>query len=1550
MSLESGGYAEKLGNRYEGRWVVRQMLYALGGRIRTVTLEAVGDDEKGVDLWVELNDGKRDGQQCKASLGTKNHWSMADLHSKGILDHLRFQIERDGKQNFTLISAVHARSLLDLTRRAKQSTGSATEFYEHQVLPNQENAKEFHAFCRYLQFDWTKEEGLQNAYKLLQNSDFHLFMGDAQDAIFLEELASHYVNADPSIVIAVLADFAEDNLHKTLTADDISRQLISKGFKLRELPLDDRLVTRIGELRSYFRQTFSGQLAGGSLISRKSASDVLSKIEGINCSKIVVVHGRAGFGKSGVLLELTSLLDQIGIPYLPFRLDRQSPSGSPKHFGEKWDLPDSPSMCLSQLVGEKPAILILDQIDAMRWTSGHSSDAWQTCQTMIRQAMRLGNVKVVIACRTFDLENDPQFVAWAKAHELEKIEVSDLDDSVVRRLVGELYESLNLRQQKLLRSVQNLSLWLELSSKSHAPTGFVSSADLMRKFWDNRYEELARRNVPSEETNGLISSMIDYFSRYGVLSVPYRLIQVFQRAALELQSLSVIRVTQNSVSFCHQSYYDYLLACRIADEIKSGKNSIFEWLGDKTQQSLFRREQLRVLLLLMREENPDRYVETIRALLESNVIRFHLKHLCLQVLGQADVPTEEEVELALRLADDSFWREHVASQVFWQNAAWFYVEGVKQKLREWLSGGNDVLIDHAFWLLRSIDTKCGELVAELLIPFENESDKKWVKRIDWIFIRSPQDDSDGLFEMRLRLIRNNRTHDYLDWNKFAASTPDRCLPLLAASLEGILYKEKHPKEHSDEPAERKRPASMLDLVNPKELEVLLSSAKSNPAYVWEVMVPLFEQLLKNRQHHLKKEAKRYYVSRRLPRYFATVRKIISAAGQVLAKQDFDAFSSTLIRFSRMRSKFVQRIAINCMTSAAEAVSDQILRWLLEHRQRFQLGRKTTPNRFVPARRLIKRFARTCSESIYCELEEFILGFHPKEEWKSISRRHQENMSGLCKDYGQPNEYGLAHYFLLSALPCHRRSTNARQAVGIAMEKFRKIYPRYREPRQQRCGGTVISPVPANKLNLVSDNVWLFIIETYAKTRTHEKWRQLDEENVAESSAETFSQSLGQISKRQPRRFARLALKIPKDTSPLYLQEIMQSFQVTAAPEDSTVQESLAWEPALAAEIEAVFQHAQKHGHAGLEHSLCYIVRNRPDTGWTEWAIGEVCRLACTHPEPTECELAFVKEWSARTIEDLEITAMNYVRGPAAQAIHSLLHSNPERLKDLRRTIETLLLDPHPSVRIAATGICLPAWFIDHQLAVDWFLTICDCDDDRVLASRNAIRFVNYAQREFLGCLEPLINRMINSDVAEVHEHGAARATFVWLNYQQMEDLYNRCLTGTDLHKIGVAAVAANCTVNPTCGDRGKAILLKLSNDPDLKVREKAGSVFLKTDIFDKLNSPQFVIDFTKTQAFRDDPTELIFPLEDYKGNLLDYRDVIMTICNALTDEDISDSRSDASHLSYKTDKIPALLLRLYEQAQGKDAAKVQDCCLDNWDRLLERRVGSVRGLIEKIDI
>jgi hypothetical protein len=50
MPYEPSGVADKWGNRYEIKWVLYQIIKVLEEKLDYVVLEALGDDERGVDI------------------------------------------------------------------------------------------------------------------------------------------------------------------------------------------------------------------------------------------------------------------------------------------------------------------------------------------------------------------------------------------------------------------------------------------------------------------------------------------------------------------------------------------------------------------------------------------------------------------------------------------------------------------------------------------------------------------------------------------------------------------------------------------------------------------------------------------------------------------------------------------------------------------------------------------------------------------------------------------------------------------------------------------------------------------------------------------------------------------------------------------------------------------------------------------------------------------------------------------------------------------------------------------------------------------------------------------------------------------------------------------------------------------------------------------------------------------------------------------------------------------------------------------------------------
>lgn len=90
MPYELGGRADKNGNRFEIKWVVYQMLRVLEEKLNYVVLEALGDDEEGIDVWIGNRNGCREGQQCKGRNGNKEYWDFGTANARSIITNWKF--------------------------------------------------------------------------------------------------------------------------------------------------------------------------------------------------------------------------------------------------------------------------------------------------------------------------------------------------------------------------------------------------------------------------------------------------------------------------------------------------------------------------------------------------------------------------------------------------------------------------------------------------------------------------------------------------------------------------------------------------------------------------------------------------------------------------------------------------------------------------------------------------------------------------------------------------------------------------------------------------------------------------------------------------------------------------------------------------------------------------------------------------------------------------------------------------------------------------------------------------------------------------------------------------------------------------------------------------------------------------------------------------------------------------------------------------------------------------------------------------------------------
>ena len=1048
-----------------------------------------------------------------------------------------------------------------------------------------------------------------------------------------------------------------------------------------------------------------------------------------------------------MVFELNARLADGGITYLPLRLDRDSPTSSPHQYGRSLDLPTSPVACLTAEADGRPGVLLLDQVDAIRWTAAHSAHAWDTVERLVREVLHQLNLRVVVICRTFDVEDDRRIRVWKERQKAVPYHIGPLDDKTVDRVIvaaGASTPSLTAEQRRVLRSPQALYLWRIVHPLGTAWKPFRTMTGLMRLFWEEVRAGHVGGTLPVGWEDAL-ASLVIYMDERGTLAAPPTLKSRWPTQVKALLSANVlVEGAKGALLFAHQSYSDYLTAERVLLEVHSGTGSVTDWLK-KHDQSLFRRGQLRQLLTLLRDDDPAAYAEALRSILFTPSVRFHLRHLALQMLGQADPPIAGEMGLVLDLSRDDDWLYHLSSHVVVGRPRWFDWLSERGVLREWLDGADDKRRNLALTILERMLASRGPAVESLLLRFPTPVKRNWLEAVLW---RTPPGTlSPRFFRAFCSLAkRGSRVIRFVDWKRLASESPRRFVVLLDACL------------LSDERARRiasNREDTWLDrssLFAGDKLDAAVAAAVRFPSEAWDRLIPhlMFaaSEARSLRRRRNTDDFRHVYERREyLRRIRRVLRKVLLAVGKVLAATEPDSFWTRIQELGDVRLASINRLLTGCIAAGPDKLADDAVRWLLAMQSRLSCGSGDYGSRYRPARRLIRRYAAVCSEMLLAALQARIMALRPAQERRSFKYRHDTLMAALrgSKKLGFDiltyNHIGLCRFLLLDAMPAKRLPPELRDYVGVLRRKFGPATPLLQK-RRQSVGGFVGSVIPQERLHLLSDRDWLRIVSGKWPAFST-KWKAMGRGTIGEASTRAFSNALGQVARSQPRRFVRLMLRMPTGCDPVYPAAVIRAIADGNRSDSQTDGEKTA--PASASEIEAaVVRFAHCLADRELAMAVCWAVERHSEEKWSERMLMQISQLATDHRDPAAGEFSVSSGERSGTNDASEMTfdvvasARSCVRGAAAYAIEGILFNHPQASGVLRPALEALFADAHPAVRVAALGTTLPLLNIDPIGAIEAFLATCDHADDRVLRGHDVARFLGHTIIAHLDRVRPLL--------------------------------------------------------------------------------------------------------------------------------------------------------------------------------------------------------------------
>ncbi|MDB9527924.1 hypothetical protein PN498_18165 [Oscillatoria sp. CS-180] len=1492
----SGGEADKLGNRYEGRWTVFSMIDVMEEKADSIRLEQPGEDA--FEFFV-FRDGRAECHQVKRQRSGRGSWTLSALEANQVKVLSGFwKSLNDPYKNCFFISTQDANELGELASRARDSV-SWQEFEEKYL--NKTQSGNFYK----LRQKWENCSELE-AYEALKRV-FVQTVGDDILANIIENRLEALLEGDPKTIRLELAEFVLEKIHHELTAFDIWHYLLEeRGYSRREWCKEPSVLSAIERANRVYLSTLQEAKIGGEVLPSSEVPIILEKITASSEKGSVLVVGEAGIGKSGAISQVLDMLKDGGIPFLAFRIDRLDPEVIPDAVGRQLGLPASPPTVLANIAQNRDCVLVIDQLDAVSLVSGRNPQFFDCISQLINQAKAHPNIHLLLACRKFDLENDNRFKHLTGQDGIaEVVNISRLSISTVKEVVRKLgieASRLNEKQLNLLSLPLHLSLLAELIVEPNEDVlNFETAKDLYDQFWDYKQKKIRERLGRSIQWTQVIDILCNYMSDLQVLSVPEICLDEVAEDAGIMASEQVLLKEDKRISFFHESFFDYAFARRF---FGCGK-SLLPFLIDNGQH-LFQRSQVRQILLHERDFDFEQYKNDLTELLSSSSIRFHIKQVVCSTLTLIASPQDDEWEiLTMFFKDVSSSISNEIWKLLNNSLAWFNLLESKGVIKQWLDSEEDIVIARVVNLLSIMQCLLPGKVADLVRPYINTS-KTWNDRLISLVECIKLETARPIFDLFLELLSSG-AFDKQESDIFFVSDevcniafslnkhfPDWCCEFLEIYLKRLLQLSFASGNVNPFPQRRgcsqnigDSYSTILETANsvpglfclriiPTVLEIISLNKKDDEEAPWQDLV------WTNSFDHQKNDPNQVKF------------QIVIALEQALSKlsQEESVFLVDCIHLLRASSfELPQYLLIRTYTACGEKFADEAVDYLCENPSRLKAS--YSYEQFWAARKLIEAITPFCSSQKLERLEVMLLKYYPTWE------------KGRGIQYGY---HGHAQFILLDGIEVPRRS---QEVVRRLDELYRKFN---RQPQLRYKGMTIanITPpvIPKSATEKMKDEQWLKAIAKYDLTGvSHDKDGSL-------LDAGALSKFLEEQSSQDPERFSKLLFAFPDNTNARYYEAILYGIsQHTSFICLQTLQ--------------GILHRCHKLPGHPCGKAICSLIRKFTDLNWSQEDFNVVSWYALNSYDPKEelwCKKA--EDGQPYYWGNIHTVGINSVRVSAAMTIARLIYSEKSRAVVFWDTLQNMLHDASIAVRACIIEVLMATLNYDRNLSVKTFLNLCD-SEDLLLGTQIAEGFLYYALQTHFVSLKPIVEKMLSSDLPSVATVGARQACVAAMHTEEALPLAELCLNGTQIHRLAAAEIFVANLRSAYLKEFCENSLIQLFSDPSSEVRARAAKCFFRLET-DLGNYSNLIDQFVETEAFSDGEHDLIWALEKTTSKLpkSTYR-VCERFMQGITDENAQKRSGALRDIS----SVSQLLVRLYSQS-NRDPA-IQSQCLDLIDQMIE---------------
>ncbi len=1459
-----GGPAAKLGNRFEKWWTLSELVRMLRGETDSLRIEEPGLD--GVEFVVKCG-SRREFHQAKRS-HPSSAWSTAKLQSAGVLKKIGELL--DGNEDrFVFVSGSHPGDLAGLCEAA--ASAESLDEFKQDFLAAQ---KRYRDYNRVLQ-EWNCDE--HSAWSILRRVDVHT-INDRELETKIDWGLSALFLGDVGPARDRLAAIVDDGVHRRVTREDLVQQLHKAGYLLRKVSGTPQARQAVHEATDRFLAGARSSLIQKLLIPREAAAKVVARLTGERPSDCVLV-GRAGTGKTASVIEVVEKLQQQGAHVLAFRLDRHVSATSTVDLGRGLDLEESPALLLAHLANadDKPAVLIVDQLDAVSATSGRSSNAFDIVERLLMEC-RPASVHVAVVCRSFDWQHDSRLRGLIREED-QKIELGEFSDDDVRKVLAQAHveREPSARQLALLRLPQNLSLFLATDGSASDALSFGTAKDLFDLYWDAKRRQVADRTDETDQWADVMATVCHEMTETQQLSVRKEKLDQFSLDYIHrCVSENVLVADGDTYGFGHESFFDYCFARRFA----ASDESLVEVLLKSSEQHLFRRAQVRQVLVYLRDADFKRYVGELHALVSDDNVRTHIKDLIFTLLASVDDPRDDEWNLwkdwvgpavnALELGtiNDDRLSERAWAQLL-SARSWFKQLYSRGEIADWLASRSSPLADRAIDYLRWRQLDWPDRVAALLEPFVDQGGE-WPNRLRTVVGIGHTHLSRRIFDLFLKLVDNGTFDATVNFWSICLSLVEhepewvpevlahqlrRHVALYQAALaEGRLADADWPTLGPDGSADdafkgaiAHSPRRFVDYVLPAVLDA--SDAALKTSHLLPVRDKMWPLLVKDSASSLA-----------YPCLHALADALAALADR---GEDMDVQISEL---TSRQTHVANHLLLAIYRGGAARFADEAILAFSDHPWRFDCGYMDSP--YWCATETVRVTVPYCEPASRAKLENAVLTY---------VNPHELTKEGL-------RQRGWAAFNLLDAIPDELRSANAKRRFAELERKFRRPLAAPKGIVTEWVG----SPIPMEAAARMSEEQWLNAIVV-----------KYQSENLApKGGASQLARVFGRLAQDEPERFATIGLQLPSNTNPVYFSELLRALEGTSLADEAKV-----------CLCQRVFEYARNECGKDIAMLLRATTQMLPGD-----AVGMLTALATErHDSEEEAWRQDAGGGQPYYGGDIHLNGINTTRGQAAEVIGKLIEGDASYIEKFQSALEELVHEHRPSVASCVARTLRAVAYHNHALGLELFLRM-DFSEERLLGTDHVREFMRENLGHSFPSLRSMTLRLLRSRHPDIRRAGAQLVCLAALTHDDARELMVEAQQGDRLQRLGVADVASANVADPICRQWCEGALKDLFGDSDVEVRKVAALCFRELPEDRLADYSELIQAFCGSPSYKEEPFFLLSALKSARGQL---PGIVCLACERFLDHLASETRAVGGRGTNSRMAVE-LAFRVYQQHQNDE--------------------------------